>query len=151
MDQHTTAVRDWMTREPVTVREDMPLLNAYQLMHQYSIRRLPVLNEQGLLCGIITRSDIQQVIPFAENADDRVDALFALVGMVVQEIMTRNPVASAPNDSIRTVALAMINAKISGVPVVDQGHVVGIITESDIFRMVAEAWADYETAVEASR
>lgn len=131
-----------MTANPVTILLDTPLINAYRVMDDRGLNRLPVLGQDGTLTGIITRSDIQQVIPFFQSDSERVDALFSLAGMTVQEIMTRNPVTVAPDDPIHLAAKQMIARKISGLPVVEAGRVVGIITESDIFRLVVDSWSD---------
>ncbi len=140
MSHHKTAVQDWMTKEPVTVSADTSLINAYALMERRKIRRLPVVDENALLIGILTRSDIQQVAPFFKDDEQRVDAMFALAGMTTGEVMTANPVVVKATDTIQVAAKQMITARVSGLPVVNEGRVVGIITESDIFRFVVESW-----------
>lgn len=144
MQLHKATVRDWMTPDPVTALEEMPLINALEMMHTRNIRRLPITNADGMLVGIITQSDIQQIIPFTMEEDERVESMFALAGMTVGENMTRNPVTVASNQAIQAAAKQMIATKVSGLPVVESGRVVGIITESDIFRVVVEEWSEAE-------
>ncbi|MCG8351972.1 MAG: CBS domain-containing protein [Chloroflexales bacterium] len=133
-----------MTKDPATVTMETSVINAYALMERRGIRRLPVVAEDGVLRGIITRSDVQQVAPFFKDAEERVDAMFALAGKVVEEIMTDNPITVAPHDPIQLAAKRMSTARVSGLPVVRSSQVVGIITESDIFRYVVSTWSDPE-------
>jgi acetoin utilization protein AcuB len=121
------------------------VINAYALMERRGIRRLPVVDKDGLLCGIITRSDVQQVAPFFKDANERVDAMFALAGKVVEEIMTANPITVSTHDPIQLAAKRMITSRVSGLPVVRSAQVVGIITESDIFRYVVGTWSEAES------
>lgn len=144
MSQHKTSVREWMTRNPITVAADASVTSAYGLMQHHNIRRLPVVGRDGALAGIITRSDIHQVVPFFRDESERVDAMFSLAGMTVAEIMTAGPTTVAPDDPIQRAARRMIAQHVSGLPVVEGGRVVGIITESDIFRLVVESWPDDE-------
>lgn len=140
MSRHKAQVKDWMTPRPVTIEADASLTHAFNTMQSRGIRRLPVVDDQGRLRGVITRSDIQQVIPFFREDADRVDAMFSLAGMTVAEVMTRDPISVTPEDAVKQAAKRMIAKKISGLPVVADGKVVGVITESDIFRMVVEEW-----------
>lgn len=133
--QYQILIREWMTPDPITAREDMSLMGAFDLMKRRNIRRLPVIAGDTLV-GIVTRSDIQQLIPCAE------DQMFALAGRTVDEIMTRNPVTITPEQDIKDAAEEMIEHRVSGLPVVDGDRLVGIITESDIFRLVVNSWAE---------
>jgi acetoin utilization protein AcuB len=142
MTQPKGTVRDWMTSDPITITPDASLLRAYEVMHDRRIRRLPVVDVTGQLFGMLTSSDIQRVLPFARGATDHADVVFALAGQTVAEVMTPNPFTVAPSDPVGHVAKQMISRKISGLPVVTDGRVVGIITESDIFRLVVESWPD---------
>lgn len=148
MSHHKAYVRDWMTPNPVTVAADASLLKAYDVMHQHQIRRLPVVDAQEQLCGIITRSDIYQFMPFFRGELDHTDVVFALAGQTVEDVMTAQPITVTPDDPVRQVAQHMIMRKISGVPVVSDGRVVGMITESDIFRLVVESWAEEDEAAD---
>ena len=141
---HKAAVRDWMTPDPVTITVETSLIHAYEVMQERTIRRLPVVDSAGALRGIITRSDIQSLVPFGHSAEERADALFALAGQTVEDHMTSWPVTVAPDEPISHAAQQMQTHKISGVPVVEDGRPVGIITESDIFRFVASRWAAEE-------
>jgi acetoin utilization protein AcuB len=135
-----SAVRDWMTKNPVTITGDARLLDAYTTMKENGVRRLPVVKRNGELAGIVTLSDILQHVPFFPD-DPEIEAELPLMTMTVQEIMTWDPEVISPEDTIQDAAEVMLEAKISGLPVVEQDRVVGIITESDIFRLVIESWS----------
>lgn len=140
MSQHKNHVRDWMTTNPMTVTPDTSVMTAFAIMRQRGVRRLPVISPGGHLIGIVTRSDVQRAAPYFEDDGDRTDAMFSLVGMSVHELMTPEPIYVAPDDTIRRAAQQMIARRVSGLPVVSDGQVVGIITESDIFRLIVESW-----------
>jgi CBS domain-containing protein len=119
-------VRDWMSRDVITVDQTMLLSDAEKLMTAQKIRRLPVM-DNGRLAGIITLSDIRST-----RAADQ---------SIVAQIMTPNPIVVSPDATVGEAAQLMLEHRISGLPVVDaRGRLVGIITESDIFRLVVRDW-----------
>jgi CBS domain-containing protein len=136
---HTWLVRDWMTPDPITASPDMTLPDALQLMAQHNIRRLPVV-DRGKLIGIVTRGDLRGAQP-SQATSLSVFELHYLVGRItLEEIMTRNPLTVTETATIQEAARLMLQHKISGLPVLKQGKLVGIITESDIFRLVVRTW-----------
>ena len=138
--RHLTEVQDWMREHPVTIDPDATLTAAQELMLENEVRRLPVV-ERGELVGIITNSDILRQIPAnVEEVDD--DTRLLLTQRTVREVMTYSPMTINPSATIQEAAERMLEYQISGLPVVRNGKVVGIITESDIFRLVVESWAE---------
>lgn len=138
-------VRDWMTREVITAGLDMPLTEADQLLVQNKIRRLPVVDENGRLQGIITFGDIRSARPSSASSLSIWEMNYLLSRLTLGEIMTRDPITVRPDDTIAVAAQRMLENTISGLPVVTaRGELVGIITESDIFRLVAHIWARAE-------
>lgn len=139
MQRTQMQVNDWMTREPVTVTSQTSLAQAYELMLENEIRRMPVID--GELVGIITLSDILRALPsLTEEGDDASRLL--MVTRRVSDIMTDDPITVDPEDTIQEAAERMLEYQVSGLPVITGGRVVGIITESDIFRLVVESWAE---------
>ncbi|MDW8352266.1 MAG: CBS domain-containing protein [Anaerolineae bacterium] len=120
-------VGDWMTRNPVIVLPSTPLPDAYALMQERRVRRLPVM-DAGKLVGIITLGDLRQANATVDNPE--------AAKMRVELIMTENVVTVTPQTSLRDAAKLMIKHKVSGLPVMDGPELVGIITESDIFRAI---------------
>lgn len=144
---HRLPVRQIMTSDVVAVRPDELVVDAAELMEERGLRRLPVLDEEGLLVGIVTDSDIRE----AETAgsvlisyEPEADADW----LTVSDIMTTDVVTIGPDATVGQLAEILIENKVGGVPVVEPDpqypkrlHVTGIVTETDIFIMIANAWA----------
>lgn len=139
MKRHKSQVQDFMTEMPVVITPSTSLVEAYNLMFDHEIRRLPVISD-GELVGIVTLSDILQATPgYFDDAD--METRLEMAARTVRDIMTYDPVTVAPEDTIQEAAERLLEYQISGLPVVQDGHVVGIITESDIFRLLVDAWS----------
>ena len=133
-------VKNWMTRDIVSITPDTTLPEAHRLMMEKRIRRLPVV-DQGRLVGIVTLGDVRGAEPSDATSLSIWELNYLLSQLRVKEIMTRNPITVSENATIARAAQMMLEHKISGLPVVDDaGNLVGIITESDIFRLVVQSW-----------
>lgn len=130
-------VRDWMTRDPITVNPKTPLPEAHKLMKECHIRRLPVV-DHGRLVGIVTLGDIREASPSDATSLSIFELHYLLAKLTISEIMTREPITISPDATIREAAKLMLKHKIGGLPVMENGKLVGIITESDIFRVLAQ-------------
>lgn len=119
-------VRQWMTSPAVTLPADTPAVDALEVMLVRRIRRIPVLNGEGALMGIVTRDDLRGILGTAENSVRRTRVRLG-------DIMTPNVKTMSPGDPLERAARVMLENEISGLPVVAEGRVVGMITESDIF------------------
>jgi acetoin utilization protein AcuB len=127
-------IKDWMTREPITINDDTSMIKAIHMMKQHRFRRLPVLH-QGKLVGLITDRDLKEASPSKATTLDVHELYYLLAELQVKEIMTRNPLSVSQGDTVEHAAQLMLEQTISGLPVVDaQGELVGIITQSDVFR-----------------
>lgn len=134
-------VRDWMTKEVVTIKPETSLAEAHKLMIEKRVRRLPVV-DQDRIVGIVTLGDVRGAEPSRASSLSVWEMNDLLAKLKVFEIMTRQPKTIGQNASIGEVARIMLDKKFSGLPVVDDaGYLVGIITESDIFRLVASEWS----------
>jgi acetoin utilization protein AcuB len=142
MKRHISQVQEVMTEKPIVISPGASLVDAYALMFDHEIRRLPVVADNELV-GIITLSDIQRTIPpYLDDAD--IQTRLALVAHKVGDEMTNDPVTVAPEDTIQEAAVRMLEYQVSGLPVVQDEHVVGIITESDIFKLIVNGWSREE-------
>lgn len=139
--RHLTEVQDWMRENPVTITPGATLAEAQELMTEHEVRRLPVV-ENGELVGIITYSDILRQIPPSREEEEADHAAVLLSQRTVGEVMTYSPITISPSATIQEAAERMLEYQVSGLPVVRNNKVVGIITESDIFRLVVESWAE---------
>ena len=134
-------VKDWMTRRVITVDTRTSLPDAHKLMRTNNIRRLPVV-ERGKLVGIVTRSDIREASPSEATTLSIWEMHYQLSKLAVGVIMTKDPYTIAADATIKDAAKLMYTHKIGGLPVVNEaGELQGIITESDIFRILI-AWFD---------
>jgi acetoin utilization protein AcuB len=130
-------VEKWMTKEVITVPPHEKIIDAFELMQGRGIRHLPVVDD-GELKGLVTDRDIRLALipsPLA-TPEDRVYHLGALER--VDEIMTTELITVAPNTTIEEAAKLMAKHKIGAVPVVSQGKLVGILTETDILGVFIE-------------
>jgi acetoin utilization protein AcuB len=133
-------VKDWMTRNIVVITLDTALPEAHRLMTDQRIRRLPVVQD-GLLVGIVTLGDVRGAEPSGATSLSIWELNYLLSKLKIEEIMTRNLITISPYATVGQAAEVMLEHKVSGLPVVDgEIKLVGIITESDIFRMVVQAW-----------
>lgn len=125
-------IRNHMTKDPVTVSESLPVLEAGEIMRKQKISRLPV-TRNGKLIGIITDMDIIRVSPSPATTLSVFEVNYLLAKLTVKEVMTKNPMTVGPDATLEEAAVLMRDNDIGALPVVDQGNLVGIITESDIF------------------
>jgi acetoin utilization protein AcuB len=140
MTPKPTIVADWMSRHPLSVSADLSVLAAYERMRVNNIRHLAVTQDTRLI-GVITRSDIEQAMPPAHDEAARLAARSDLAGMIVAQLMSAQPHTATPAMSVGTAAAIMLRHRIGSLPVVENGRLVGILTESDILRLVAETYA----------
>ncbi len=126
-------VKDWMTGKVVTISPDLTLPEAHEIMKKRKIRRLPVV-ENGGLVGIITLGDLREAGPSDATTLSVFEMNYLLARLKVGEIMTKDPLTVSPQTSLTDAAKLMLHHKIGGLPVVEGNTAVGIITESDIFR-----------------
>ncbi len=130
-------VRDWMSSDVITIRPETTLPEAHQIMTTEEIRRLPVVDDQDRLVGIITIGDIRSAEPSPATSLSIWEMNYLLSSLKIEKIMTRHPRTIGTDATLAEAARTMLEYRVSGLPVVDEGmHVVGIITESDIFTMV---------------
>ncbi len=129
----------WMTREPVSVTATTSLSKCQKLLKTYNIRRLPVVDEENRVIGIISDRDVKSASPSKANSLEIHEIQYLLTEVKARDIMTPNPCTVCPNDSIAAVARLMLEKKIGGLPVVDEdNHLLGIITDHDIFKIFVD-------------
>lgn len=134
-------VKDWMTRDLLSVAPESGVLEAGNMMRENGIRRLPVVSDDGSVLGLITHGDVREAKPSTSSTLSAWEMNYLLARLTVAEIMTEDPISTAPEATIGEAAYLMYKNKISGLPVLDANQaLVGMITESDIFRMVVHDW-----------
>jgi CBS domain-containing protein len=140
---NNATVREWMSSLVLCIRADSPISLAHSMMKEHHIRRLAVVNEANRLVGIVTYGDVREAGPSDATTFSIWELTYLLGQMTVGKIMTCDVITIHSDESIINVAQLMLDHKVSGLPVVDKnGELIGIITESDIFRMVVRLGAE---------
>jgi acetoin utilization protein AcuB len=133
----------WMTPDPVTVTEEDSLLAAHRLCAERGFRRIPVVRDGDLLAGIVARADIDRHLPRGASGVPAAADLAALQAIRIADVMTPDPATCEAGEPLEAVSERMRARKVGAFPVLHRGHLVGIITESDILRALGElAWHD---------
>ena len=128
----------------ITVSPYDNLAQAYELLVKNKIRRLPVVDGNKKLIGILTLKDILEAKPSDIKHTLYIDDIYKhLSGLTVTTAMTNNPITIYQTSTVGNAAELMLEHKIGGLPVLDAGgSLVGLVTESDIFRLIVRRWRD---------
>ncbi len=126
-------VSDWMVADPVTVTPDTKLFEAQKTMRDGGFRRLPVVS-RGHLVGIVTDRDLREAAPSKATSLSVFELNYLLSRLTVKDVMKTSVLTVSPDDPIERAALLMNEHKISGLPVVDDDTVVGILTITDLLQ-----------------
>lgn len=131
-------IRDMMTKNPITVESDTLVLDAQKIMRENNIRRLPVV-DKGKLKGIVTKHDLLEASPSPATSLSIHELNYLLSKMKVKEIMKKDPVTISPDTPFEEALRIGQEKKIGSFPVVENGKLVGIATESDLVRFLTRA------------
>ncbi len=126
-------VEQWMNQDLVTVTPDESFRTAMHLIRQKGIRHLPVVEGKRLV-GIVTDRDLRQAGPSGATSLSIHELHYILEKLSVREIMTKHVVSVRPDQTVEEAALLLLGHRIGGLPVVRDGELVGIITETDILQ-----------------
>jgi acetoin utilization protein AcuB len=132
----TMLVKNWMSKEVITIEVNDSMQEAMRLLKEHNIRMLPVM-ENGKLVGVITDRDLKKASPSDATTLEVHELLYLLTQIKVKEIMTEDPITVPPDYTVEETAQVLLENKISGAPVVDNtGEVIGTITQTDLFRVL---------------
>ncbi len=132
---NTQIVRNWMTPNPITITMQTTLPEAKRLMDQHYVRRLPVIHK-GKLVGIVTRGDIREAQASTATTLSVYELNYLLDEIPAKDFMAYEPITISPDAPIGEAARRMMQHKVGGLPVVENGELVGIITETDFCRLL---------------
>jgi len=124
-------VADVMTPNPKTIQPDAPIRRALEMMRQGGFRRLPVV-EEGHLVGILSDRDLRMAMDTPMIVHEKEHDVYILDHVQVGMCMTGEVVTLSPRDTLAQAAKVMKDLKVGGCPVVEDGRLVGILTESDL-------------------
>jgi len=132
-------VREWMTSPVISVSPTTSISSAHQIMKENGIRRLPVVEDDRLV-GIVTIGDVREASPSDATTLSIWELNYLWAQLTVERVMSRKVLTVTPDVCILDAAQIMLDSKVSGLPVVNQnGKLEGILTESDIFRMLVKS------------
>ncbi len=131
-------VKDWMINPVITVEATSPISAAHHLMKNNNVRRLPVLKDNKLV-GIVTIGDVREASPSDATTLSIWELNYLWAQLTVEKVMSRDILTVQPDTPILNAAEIMLEKKVSGLPVIAGDQLVGIITETDIFRMLVKS------------
>lgn len=131
-------VREWMTSSPITVVPHTSISEAHQLMKKKGVRRLLVVKDEALL-GIVTIGDVREASPSDATTLSIWELNYLWSQLTVERVMSPRVITIQAEESILNAAELMLEHKVSGLPVLEGEKLVGILTESDIFRMLVRS------------
>lgn len=128
-------VKERMSRHPITIRPDMSLHDALRVMHDEKVRRLPVVNKEDKLVGIVLEKDLLYASPSPATSLSVYELNYLVSRITVESLMTRDVVTVSEDTSLEEAARIMADNNIGGLPVMRNDKLVGMITESDLFKV----------------
>lgn len=140
-------VGERMTKRPITIHPDTPIDDALKLMRESKVRRLPVLDKAGKLVGIITEKDLLYVSPSPATSLSIHELHYLVSKIRVQDVMTKDVITATEYTPLEEAARVMADNKIGSLPVMRDDKLVGIITETDAFKVFLELFGAREKGI----
>ncbi len=140
-------VRDRMSKNPMTTYPTASVPDALQVMRGSKVRQLPVLTEKGELVGIVSLEDLLRVSPSPATSLSIYELNYLFEKIKVEDVMTRDVITVTEDMALEDAGRVMADNKISGVPVMRDQELVGIITESHLFNVLLELFGAREPGV----
>jgi acetoin utilization protein AcuB len=143
-------VKDRMTHHPITVHQDTPISKALELMRRENVRRFPVVDDDGKMVGIVLEKDLLYASPSPATTLSLFEIHTLLAKVTVGSVMTRDVITISEEAPLEEAARIMADNDIGGLPVMRGDRLVGIITETDIFKTFLELLGGRTTGVRLS-
>jgi acetoin utilization protein AcuB len=140
-------VKNRMSRHPITVTADVHVDEALKMMRDNKVRRLPVIDKDGQLMGIVSEMDLLYASPSPATSLSVYEIHYLMARITVQDVMTKEVISIEEDTPLEEAARIMVDNKIGGLPVVRNGTLVGIITETDLFKIFLELLGAREKGV----
>ncbi len=140
-------VKERMSRPVITVNPTMPIQEAQKLMIEERARRFPVVDQRGRLVGIVSERDLLQASPSDATSLSIWEVNYLISKITVDEVMTRKVITITEDTPLEEAARIMADHQIGGLPVVRASEVVGMITETDLFKIFLEMLGAREPGV----
>jgi acetoin utilization protein AcuB len=140
-------VKERMTTKVIVAAPDLSVPEALNTMHRSGIRRMPVVDKKGALVGIVSDRDLLRASPSPATSLSVYEIPYLLSKISVKNVMTGKVITVTGDTPLEDAARIMADHKIGGLPVVDGGALIGIITETDLFRLFVELLAARDPGV----
>lgn len=139
-------VGERMTHPVISLPPEMPIVDALNLFKENSIRRAPIIKE-GKLVGIVSDKDLLNASPSPVTSLSVWEINYLLSKILIRDVMTKKVITVTEDTPIESAAVIMADNKIGGLPVIREDNVVGIITETDLFKVFIELMGAREPGV----
>jgi acetoin utilization protein AcuB len=136
-----------MSKHPITVTADVHIDEALKVMRDNKVRRLPVVDKDGRLVGIVSEMDLLYASPSPATSLSVYEIHYLMARITLQDVMTKEVISIEEDTALEEAARIMVDNKIGGLPVVRDGKLVGIITETDLFKVFLELLGAREKGV----
>ncbi len=143
-------VRELMSPNPFVINPDTSVGQALNFMREHNVRRLPVVDSHGRLVGIVSDKDLLQNLPSPATTLAVWEIPDLLNKLSVEKVMTRDVITVAEKTPLEEAARIMADKKIGGLPVMQGPDLVGIITETDLFKSLLELLGGRRSGVRIS-
>ncbi len=143
-------VKERMTRNPIFIRPDTPVTDAQALMKKEKIHHLPVLDKEERLVGIVTEKDLLYASPSVATTLSVYEMTGLLAKLRVDRVMSKEVATAAEDTPLEEAARVMADRRIGGLPIMRGKALVGMITESDLFRIFIELFGARQRGVRVS-
>lgn len=142
-------VGERMSKPVISVSHDTPIIEALNMMRREHIRRAPVV-KGGKLVGIVSDKDLLNASPSPATSLSVWEMNYLLSKILVKDVMTQKVLTVSEDTPIEEAARIMADNKVGGMPVMQGSKVIGIITETDLFKIFLELMGAREMGVRAS-
>jgi acetoin utilization protein AcuB len=143
-------VKQKMSKKPITTTTDTSVSDALNLMHEKKVHRLPVLDPKGKMVGIVSEGDLLYASPSPATSLNVWELHALLAKLKVDKVMTRKVITVTEDTPVEEAARVMVENKIGGLPVLREKALVGIITESDLFKVFISLFGGRRPGVRVS-
>lgn len=140
-------VGERMTYPVITVRANVPIMDAYELMKKEKIRQLPVVDQKGKLVGMLSEREILHASPSKATSLSVWEMNYLMSKVTVDEIMTAEVITVDVDTPLEEAARILAENKLGGLPVMREGKLAGIVTETDLFKIFLELFGAHEPGI----
>jgi acetoin utilization protein AcuB len=140
-------VGERMSKPVITIRPEVPIQEALNLMHKEHVRRFPVIDHQGRMIGLVSESDLLNASPSEATSLSVWELNYLISKITVERVMTRKIITTTEDIPLEEAARVMADNNIGSLPVLRGESVVGMITETDLFKIFLELLGAREAGV----